>query len=145
MRAGNIVLYGDKLPERVDTCLREDFCGGVEIDLVLVFGTSLQVAPFCAIPNMAPRSAARVLVNLSLSDALSNPWSKRTVRSLYEHGGLYGGLYGVNMPSSMKLSGRAVTLRPLWQDGKRWQQLLVEDKCDAFVTRFTRRLLKTLL
>ena len=33
-----------------------------DVDLVLVMGTSLQVAPFCALPNLAEKAATRVLV-----------------------------------------------------------------------------------
>ena len=52
IRDGSIVLYGDALPPRVAHCLVEDFgAGSDDVDLVLVFGTSLQVAPFCCRPS----------------------------------------------------------------------------------------------
>jgi hypothetical protein len=35
-----------------------------------VFGTSLRVAPFCGVPNLAPKYCHRVLVNRNLADCL---------------------------------------------------------------------------
>ena len=41
--------------------------------------------------------------------------------------------------SCVSLAGRVVTLRPLWQDKKKFpRQLVVDDRCDAFVARFFR-------
>ena len=45
---------------------------------MIVFGTSLQVAPFCAIPNLAPRLRARA--HLALDDCLANAWSRAPSR-----------------------------------------------------------------
>merc|ERR1711920_531312 len=73
LHGGSIVMYGDKLPRRFDQCCRDDFPsspGSSSVDLVLVFGTSLRVAPFCTLPNMAPRGCARVLVNKPIGDCL---------------------------------------------------------------------------
>ncbi|CAK9044667.1 unnamed protein product [Durusdinium trenchii] len=56
--AAGLVLYGDPLPQHFEDCCSEDFD---KVDLVLVMGTSLQVAPFCGLPNMAPKGATRVL------------------------------------------------------------------------------------
>lgn len=77
LRDATIVLNGDSLPQRFDTCCRQDFskdAGGGhddDVDLVLVFGTSLQVAPFCGVPNMAPTGCSRVLVNRCLADCMT--------------------------------------------------------------------------
>lgn len=73
---GSCVLYGDKLPERFDECCSRDFPNfGPKVDLIMVFGTSLQVAPFCGIPNMALKGCTRVLVNRNLSDCMTNQWN----------------------------------------------------------------------
>ena len=126
IRDGSIVLYGDALPPRVAHCLAEDFGAGSDIDLMIVFGTSLQVAPFCAIPNLAPRGCARVLVNLALDDCLANAWSRARSRRKHLRLDCYGGPghCGVGQASSMKLAGRAVQLGALWTDDRRWRQLL---------------------
>ncbi|CAD7937585.1 unnamed protein product [Amoebophrya sp. A25] len=52
-----------------------------EVDLIFVFGTSLQVSPFCAIPNLAAKNCVRVLVNSPLQDCLENGWSKKKQRN----------------------------------------------------------------
>jgi len=143
LRDGSLVLYGDSLPERFERCCREDFLGrpseGEGVDLLMVFGTSLQVAPFCGVPNMAPRGCARVLVNRSLADCMVNPWTPRPRRL----GGCYSDreLGGLGAPAAtMPVGGRkSVSLRPLWQERRacrRWRQLLVETSCDAFVADF---------
>ena len=75
MRDASLVLYGDDLPKRFTDCCDQDFSINNDklgnVDLVLVFGTSLQVAPFCAIPNMALKGCTRVLVNESMHPGLS--------------------------------------------------------------------------
>ena len=64
-------------------------------------GTSLQVAPFCAIPNLVPKTATRVLVDPNPNRVLSlNPWSTTT-----------------------KLAGRDVELGSLWNS--RWENELL--------------------
>ncbi|CAH0369965.1 unnamed protein product [Pelagomonas calceolata] len=139
IRDGSIVLYGDALPPRVAHCLAEDFgAGSSDVDLVLVFGTSLQVAPFCAIPNLAPRGCARVLVNLAIDDCLANAWSRAPSRQKHLRLDCYGGPghCGVGHACSMKLAGRAVQLGALWTDDRRWRQLLCGEACDAWAARF---------
>mmetsp|Transcript_54320 Transcript_54320/g.118157 ORF Transcript_54320/g.118157 Transcript_54320/m.118157 type:complete len:116 (+) Transcript_54320:318-665(+) len=92
-------------------------------------GTALQVAPVCALPNLCPSGATRVLVNRPIADCVVNPWSQQ---SSFETSG-FGSV------SSLKLGGRPVTLRPLWLDRKgrkRWRQGLFETDCDDFVRRF---------
>jgi len=64
IRDASIVMYGDPLPSRFATAVHADFVqgaqpGGGEVDLMLVMGSALQVAPFCAIPNLAPAGATR--------------------------------------------------------------------------------------
>uniref|UniRef100_A0A7S2J0D6 Deacetylase sirtuin-type domain-containing protein n=1 Tax=Haptolina brevifila TaxID=156173 RepID=A0A7S2J0D6_9EUKA len=136
-RDGSIVLYGDRLPRAVDLAISRDFGPKAEtvIDMVLVMGTSLQVAPFCAIPNLAPAGCTRVLVNRCLADCCANTWSKSPANT---DDGLYGHSSGA--VSSTKLAGRMASLRPRWRDSKgsgtRWQQCLIESDCDEFVARF---------
>lgn len=128
-RPETLVLYGDKLSPRFFEQVREDFDLNTQgpIDLVIVMGTSLQVAPFCGLPNMVPKGATRVLVNQYVSDCLFNSFSKTRASGNFLQS------------TTMTIGGRKnVQLRPLWADRKsrkRWRQLLLETDCDAFVER----------
>ncbi|MGQ9629745.1 MAG: SIR2 family NAD-dependent protein deacylase [bacterium] len=54
----NIVLFGDMLPEDYDrACLEVERC-----DLLVVMGSSLEIAPVNFLPRMAKRSGARVAI-----------------------------------------------------------------------------------
>ena len=112
------------------------------VDLMLVFGTSLQVAPFCAIPNLAPKYCVRVLVNRNLQDCKSNGFSiiSRTAdttatTTTATHTTIRLG------PKRGGARRRNVPLYPLWWSNdrkiyKRWRQLKIQDDCDTFVERF---------
>jgi len=73
----SIVLYGDNLPDRFFEACKQDFGddSSPQVDLMLVLGTALQVAPVCAVPNLAPRGCTRVLVNRDLHDCFTNDFS----------------------------------------------------------------------
>ena len=118
MRDGTVVLYGDSLPDRFFQVCNDDFKSPKKpVDLVLVMGTSLQVAPFCAIPNMVPKQATRILVDPFPNRVISmNPWSM----------------------TSTKLGGRQVKLCSLWgKSNSPWKhELLVQSTSDDFVRKF---------
>lgn len=59
----DIVFFGESLPRTVTDCLRSDVDKG---DLLLVLGTSLQVAPVARIPHYFRDDVPRVLVNREL-------------------------------------------------------------------------------
>ena len=117
MRDGTVVLYGDKLSTKFYDACDEDFNSPENpVDLVLVMGTSLQVAPFCSIPNLVPNNATRVLVDPNPSRVLSlNSWSTTT-----------------------NLAGRDVELGTLWKKTtSRWtHEILVKSTSDDFVRKF---------
>eukprot|EP01050_Picozoa_sp_SAG11_P004282 SAG11_NODE_269_length_11407_cov_13.825964_5_plen_698_part_00 len=135
LRDSSIVLYGDPIPNRFNECVTADFPVGAApcdaVDLVLVMGTSLQVAPFCALPNLAPAGSMRVLVNRCLADCLHNNWSKP---------GADAGTFGApRQNATIRISKhKQVSLRQLWNGdrkaNRRWKQLLVATDCDPFVT-----------
>jgi len=118
MRDGSVVFYGDPLSEDFYKNCEIDFkCPNSPVDLILVMGTSLQVAPFCAIPNLAPKSATRVLVDPNPGRVLSlNPWTILKI----------------------ELGGRQVELCSLWKkEESRWEnELLIESTSDNFVQKF---------
>lgn len=118
MRDGTVVLYGDKLSDNFYNACENDFNSTTDnpVDLIIVMGTSLQVAPFCAIPNLAPHTATRVLVDPNPSRVVSlNSWTTTT-----------------------KLAGRDVELGSLWKkSNSHWEhELMIQAKSDDFVCKF---------
>ena len=118
MRDGTVVLYGDPLPDNFYQACEDDFkCPKEPVDLVIVMGTSLQVAPFCAIPNLVPKNADRVLVDPCPARVTSrNPWSTTTT----------------------KLGGQDVKLCSLWKtkDSPWEHELMIKSTSDDFVRQF---------
>ena len=116
---GTIVLYGDDIPVEANLQAERDL---VDADLLIVMGSSLQVAPFCALPNMTSKKCTRVLVDLYPRNAMTNRWSKR-------QGPM--SLYTEPVLSSVEFSGRDVTLRSLWRDHKKYpKQYIYTADCD---------------
>jgi len=58
----DITFFGEELPKRFAELKEDDFC---ECDLLIVMGTSLQVAPFCNLVADVGRLIPRLLINLS--------------------------------------------------------------------------------
>mmetsp|Transcript_1352 Transcript_1352/g.1841 ORF Transcript_1352/g.1841 Transcript_1352/m.1841 type:complete len:350 (+) Transcript_1352:219-1268(+) len=133
---GNPVLYGDDLPQRFYDCCDLDFdqiipknasdSSAGTVDLILVFGTSLQVFPFCAVPNLVPRGCTRVIVNRCLEHCLIEKEETPAYRR--------------QMPRRVRIGKRrSVSMQNLWtgrEGNTRWRQLLIESDCDDFVQRF---------
>lgn len=123
----NVVLYGDKISDEVTKQTIEDFNGLVPIDLMLVMGTSLQVAPFCAIPNLVNKSCVRILVDINPKNAFKNDWSikKFNPEEMY------------TSPPSLsviKIGNRVVSLRPQWAKPEKWRnQYIIQSDCDLWV------------
>ena len=142
VRGGDIVLYGDDLPKRFYNCCDEDFPQNIRdgvsrscpADLLLVFGTSLKVLPFSAVPNLAPKGCVRVLINRSLEDCMNQRSPQCSREEVYSNAGW------LQSPSRLRVGSRKfVTARNLWtgrEGNKRWRQLLVEGDCDYFIRRF---------
>ena len=136
VRRGDFVLYGDPLPSYFQETVQRDFDPSnmvSRVDLILVMGTSLQVAPFCALPNMAPKGSTRVLVNRYLSDCIRNPYGRD--QSWVESG------IRVKATANFGRYHKEVPLEALWMKRdkvrkKKWQQLLIEDDSDVFVRRY---------
>jgi hypothetical protein len=94
---------------------------------MLIMGTSLQVAPFCAIPNLVPKACTRILVDINPLNAFTNDWSK-TRKSLDEMYGLASG------NSSIKIGSRVVSLKPQWDKHSKWKdQYIITSDCDQWV------------
>ncbi len=115
-----IVLYGDAISDENIQQVHTDMATA---DLLIVMGTSLQVAPFCAIPNLVRKECVRVLVDLHPERAKTNRWT------LSKKGGEPSGLYADAFePTFCKFGKRKVTLKSLWDNHKRFpQQHIFED------------------
>lgn len=59
----DVVFFGEDLPGRFHRLLRPDLQAA---DLLIILGTSLQVAPVSRIPDMVPRACRRALLNREL-------------------------------------------------------------------------------
>nr|QBK87152.1 MAG: Sir2 family protein [Marseillevirus LCMAC201] len=117
---GTIVLYGDSIPVKANYQAERDL---VDADLLIVMGSSLQVAPFCALPNLTSNKCTRVLVDLNPRNAMTNSWSKRQGPPM--------SLYTEPVLSSVEFGKQSVTLRPLWRDRKKYPtQYVYTADCD---------------
>eukprot|EP00928_Gymnodinium_smaydae_P090197 TRINITY_DN74039_c0_g1_i1.p1 TRINITY_DN74039_c0_g1~~TRINITY_DN74039_c0_g1_i1.p1 ORF type:complete len:348 (+),score=25.30 TRINITY_DN74039_c0_g1_i1:33-1046(+) len=121
----NLVLYGDDLPASFYSTLRTDFpdkdASADHCDLILVLGSSLQVAPFCGVPNLASRLVPRILVTKSPHVCFTNPFSKTTSRSPYDYS-------SCPQESCVKLGSRKVSLRPQWHGKSKYVEQHVFDE-----------------
>ena len=119
MRDGTVVLYGDSLSDNFYNACEDDFKTPKNpVDLVIVMGTSLHVAPFCSIPNLVPKNATRVLVDPHPHRVTSlNPWSTTT---------------------TTKLAGRDVKLCSFWKKpNSPWEnEIIIKSTSDDFVRNF---------
>lgn len=123
----NVVLYGDSISDKVEKQTVIDFVESDSTDLILIMGTSLQVAPFCAIPNLVKKSCVRVLVDIKPQNAFINNWStgRRTLEEMY-------GLGPGN--STVKIGSRIVSLKPQWDPHSKWKdQHIITSDCDDWV------------
>lgn len=72
----NVVFYGDLIPLDVLNQTRMDFHENpFPIDLVLVLGTSLKVAPFSTIINGAPPASTKMLVDSDYNHVVGKRWA----------------------------------------------------------------------
>ncbi|XP_023616301.1 NAD-dependent protein deacetylase sirtuin-2 isoform X3 [Myotis lucifugus] len=56
----DIVFFGENLPARFFSCIQADF---LNVDLLIIMGTSLQVQPFASLISKTPLSTPRLLIN----------------------------------------------------------------------------------
>ena len=94
------------------------------VDLIIVMGTSLQVAPFCGIPNLVSKSCTRVLVDINPENTFTNKWSYKKSR--------LDGMYSLpSSKSTINFGSRNVSLRPQWGKHSKWKdQHIIKCDCD---------------
>jgi Sir2 family protein len=125
-----VVMYGDSIGFDI---LHRTLKNMKQADMVIVMGTSLQVAPFYAVPNLLQKNGIRILVDINPNNTFRNSWSKSN-RKLYEDEGFYSTPTTV---SCIKIGKRAVTLRPLfgtrYNDRRKWrEQYIYQADCDKW-------------
>lgn len=127
---GEVIKYGDSIPLDIVYRVEEHM---EQADMVIVMGTSLQVAPFCAIPNMLNKHGIRILVDIQPQNTYVNHWSKQ--RSILD---MDSGFYPhAPVKSWTKFGRRTVTLRPLfgtrYKTRKKWpNQYVYQVDCDVW-------------
>lgn len=124
------VMYGDPIPPRAIETQVQDFILEKDVDGCICMGTSLQVAPFNALVNAVPRGCTRILVDINPTNAMSNRWCKPKMR---HNDGCYDYIStGMANDSWVKIGKQKITLRPLWDDHKRFDNRIVKLDCDEF-------------
>lgn len=130
-----IVYYGDDIDYLSKNQLQKDFIETNDVDCMLVMGTSLQVSPFCSIPNLVNKDCTRVLVDTNPENAFKNSWTKARSEML-----------GFHSPPTQKsfikvgqgMYSRLVSLRPEWEKPKIWKdQYIIRSDCDLFSKNFS--------
>lgn len=126
----NIVLYGDKISNHCMNMVKEDLIEDVEkIDLCIVMGTTLQVAPFCGLPNMVRKSCTRIYIGNNPQSIMKNSFSSNNREP--------DGFYNFKQQSNFKICGRLVTLKPQWNKKSKYKkQLIFNSDCDEWCKLF---------
>ncbi len=122
----NVVLYGDSIDKNAINQTINDFVDFKDVDLMLVMGTSLQVSPFCAIPNLVNKKCTRVLVDKNPSNCYKNDWSlkKNNIEDMYST---------LSISSTIEIGNRKVSLRPQWVKPDKWKdQYIIKSDCDVW-------------
>lgn len=132
----NVTLYGETIANKVVAQVMDDFVlNPIPVDLLIVIGTSLQVAPFCALPNLVETKCPRALIDLCPSNAFKNPFSKRkaTFENMYDCSAPAPRSYCTFKKDRVK---RQVSLRPAWTRKSRWTNHILEMSADEWARLF---------
>lgn len=130
---GNVILYDDCIDPNTLELTKIDFIEDVNnIDMIIVMGTSLQVLPFCALPNMVRKQCCRILVNIFPEHCYRNKWTPRHSST---------GKYISDDPdpaafTSTNLLGRKVSLQAWWNPRGKWKnQHIFSEDCDDWASK----------
>ena len=123
-----VVMYEDPIPASTLDKVCEDFIkDGGQIDLVIVMGTSLKVAPFSVLPNMVPKKCHRILIDKYPEHLYGSTRSGSAGTIGFRHS-----------DRSLKIPKRIVTLKQQWVGNSKWmhQYIFKEDLdtwCDTIM------------
>jgi len=102
----NIMLYDDVIDDNTAELAYE---WTKMATVIIVMGTSLQVKPFAALPNVPSKTCLRILVDTNPSSHKNNMWTKHGTK--YE----YTSEYGMSKCTFVEFPGKhKVTLRTEW-------------------------------
>lgn len=122
----NVVMYDNPISENIIKQTIKDF--SQNIDLIIVMGTSLQVAPFCALPNLVNKDCVRALIDKCPEHAYYNNFHNKK----YTLNGIDSNI--LRQKSYVKFGRRVVTLRQFWNVRCRWkQQYVIKSDIDGWV------------
>lgn len=127
---GDIVMSGDGISHKVLERVNEDLIEQhKDIDLVIVMGTSLQVAPFLALPNIPSKKCCRVLVDKQPQNCYTNNWTPKRSSIMemcdYQNNSI--------LTTTMKLGNRKISLQAQWNPRGKWKnQHIITSDCDAW-------------
>lgn len=130
-RDDNVVLYGDNIPDKALDQVEADLETIQDVDLMLVMGTSLQVAPFCALPNMVQKTCVRILVDKFPENCYTNAYTpkRRGLLSCDGDGPEYIPI------KKCKFGSKTVSLQSKWKNGKWKKQYIIKMDCDEFSSK----------
>jgi len=122
----NVIMYNNSISQDVINQTIEDFTDNV--DLIPVMGTSLQVAPFCALPNLVNKDCVRALIDKNPENAYINGFhNKKQILN-----GIDSNI--LRQKSYIKFGKRFVTLRQFWNRKCKWkQQYIIKSDIDTWV------------
>lgn len=124
IKKNDVVLYGQDIPAKVQNMVNIDFVEDGMVDMMLVMGTSLQVAPFCAIPNLVHKNCVRILINIQPEHAMVNNFNN------------------IKYSSWTKFGKRKVSLRQNWSTKNKWKhQFIIRMSADEFSVIFVNKIL----
>lgn len=137
----DVVFFGEEIPKQCLKMIKNDLVDNVNlIDTVIVLGTTLQVYPFAALPNMVNRNCMRIFVNNDLSVI-------PRARKKYKPGQDDQMAFSYSLASSVTICGRKVSTKASWEDVRtrqpgifltKWKyQYLFESDCDTWVRYIT--------
>lgn len=132
----SIVRYGEDIPKEAISQVLDDF-DTLDPLILIVMGTSLQVYPFAAIPNLAPKGSIRILVDININKFL--PTRKQ---SEFFHS-IGSAPISFSVRQNGRIRKRSVRSEIEWGYGnhtrkKKWKDFLIESSTDDFSQRLNR-------
>jgi len=86
----DVVFFGEALPTRFATLVREDF---ENCDLLFIIGTSLRVYPVAGLVDLVPKGAMRCLVNMEPAGPFATMVKNGAYQDLFIEGDINAGIW----------------------------------------------------
>ncbi len=100
-----------------------------ECDCIIVLGSTLQTAPFCAIPNMVKQSCLRILVRDNVNLCFSNRWSDNKKHNIVDCTNQIDHNYKPCINTFIKVKKQKISILPKWRknEGTKYKQQMIFD------------------